>query len=150
MKLEQLGSPMKISFNDSDDSDDDDTNAGSRRNDNFDDSGDTCKNLGKENLRLSESVNSLLSDFSDVTEVSVANLLDFRDHENVISLRRVKTSSSPINEKNEITSRKYVDGGDDDREKEEGKGEEEIWLRDVDWHILCREIDNLNKVYIRV
>lgn len=27
--------------------------------------------------------------------------------------------------------------------------EPEEWLRDVDWHILCREIDALNKAYIR-
>ena len=33
--------------------------------------------------------------------------------------------------------------------KDEHYTDEDQWLRDVDWHILCREIDALNKAYIR-
>lgn len=125
-EVKKLGSPMKSSF-DPDVSNDDDFN---------DKSG--SKNLESVNLGLSESINSLLSEISDTP---VSSLLEFRDN-GIVPLRQVNPSRSPVHEKAE-TPKRFMD-------QEEFDPDEDVWLRDVDWHILCREIDALNKVYIRV
>lgn len=45
--------------------------------------------------------------------------------------------------------RSYKDIEDDSHSRDNNNDQEQLWLRDVDWHILCRQIDQLNKAYIR-
>lgn len=91
-------------------------------------------NLSK---RLSESVSSVNSLLScDISEIST-------------NLQMLDAASSPV--QHSIDSAVVDDDDDDDNDDDEGQHEftGEGWLRDVDWHVLCREIDILNKAYIR-
>jgi len=91
---------------------------------------------------LSSSISSLNSTVSDsVTEASTIPFLEPTDSPIRIS------QSSALDQVIEDDS--DDDDGDDDDETNYNI-DDSYWLRDVDWHILCREIDILNKAYIGV
>lgn len=93
--------------------------------------------------KLSSSISSLSSTVSDVTASSTIPFLESAD--------------SPIRIASAVLDQVIDDDdyNDDDNDCGSTEGDHDdmdnnYWLRDVDWHILCREIDILNKAYIGV
>ncbi|CCH40986.1 Dual specificity protein phosphatase [Wickerhamomyces ciferrii] len=91
--------------------------------------------------RLSGSISSLSSAISESTgETSTVPFLE--------------NSESPIRLASNALDQVIEDETDEDDDNDVGNIEESdelennYWLRDVDWHILCREIDYLNRAYI--
>lgn len=81
--------------------------------------------------RLSNSVSSISSSFTDLSTCSPVRHIRCEMLHDAVVMDDEDVGNSLLDVKDEH----YTD--------------EDQWLRDVDWHILCREIDALNKAYIR-
>ncbi len=92
--------------------------------------------------KLSSSISSLSSAVSD-SVITESTTIPFLESANS-PIRIASTALDQVIEDDD-------DGADNGSVDEDyDDSENNYWLRDVDWHILCREIDLLNKTYIGV
>jgi dual specificity MAP kinase phosphatase len=84
--------------------------------------------------RLSASMSSISSSFTDLSTYSpVRHMRAEISHD--VAITDDEDHEEPLDQS-------YAESNSDVKQ--------DTWLRDVDWHILCREIDTLNKAYIRM